>query len=579
MPGSIPGSPTIPPNARDLGCMIRRWAPEVGHIMRFAAYLCTSRHGIFYFRWPMPVEAHPDRKRGRIKLSLGTREAHEAQQLARLLAVAGQWVLAEPKVRAMRYDEMRAHVRVHFLELLREFKERSADIGPASSFDLDALKAAQGLSQSDPEAWATATHAEGTDGLLRGFCEAQNIAPVPEGRARRLMIAELQKGYRDYIANALTHTAGFDTLQLDQEANTAPRVEQSPASKGTSEPVSEIDVLPLSDVLERYFSELERTQALAVKTESDKRDALALMAELTGGKPPVHLTKADSQKVKAALFKLPKNRSKNPKTRGLPVSEMLELPDVDRIGARTMNVYLSHMQHFCGWALSNGYVNENVFHGLRLKRTARGSGEGRKAFSAEQLRLMFSHLNDPHSLLVRKDIHKWPALIGMFTGMRLNEVAQLEVQDVDLREEVWCISVTPDGDDNKRLKNASSKRRVPVHDRLHAAGFIDFYTQQKAQGHSRLFPDLTYSPQNGYGRNAGRWFNERFLPGLGLGGQGLVFHCLRHTMITRLAQAGVAEPMVKALVGHSQTGVTFSTYFSEGYLPRQLQAAINRFDF
>jgi integrase len=69
------------------------------------------------------------------------------------------------------------------------------------------------------------------------------------------------------------------------------------------------------------------------------------------------------------------------------------------------------------------------------------------------------------------------------------------------------------------------------------------------------------------------------LPELGPGDQGLVFHCLRHTMITRLAQAGVEEPKVKALVGHSQTGVTFSTYFREGFLPLQLRDAINRFDF
>jgi len=257
---------------------------------------------------------------------------------------------------------------------------------------------------------------------------------------------------------------------------------------------------------------------------------------------------------------------------------MLELPGVERISARTMNVYLGHMQHFCGWAVNNGYATQNVFQGLRLKRTTR-SEEGRRAFTADELRLMFSHLTDQHSQLVRKDVHKWPALIGMFTGMRLNEIAQLEVQDIELRDDVWCINVTPDGEDNKRLKNASSKRRVPVHNRLIASGFLAFYEAQQALGHSRLFPNLTYSPQNGYGRNAGRWFNERFLPELGLGGQGLVFHCLRHTMTTRLIHTGIEEPMLKAILGHSQTGVTFSTYFKEGYLPTQLQAAVNRFDF
>ena len=31
--------------------------------MRLAAYLCTSPHSIFYFRYPLPQAMHPSRKR------------------------------------------------------------------------------------------------------------------------------------------------------------------------------------------------------------------------------------------------------------------------------------------------------------------------------------------------------------------------------------------------------------------------------------------------------------------------------------------------------------------------------------
>ena len=98
--------------------------------MRLTAYLCTSRHGIFYFRFPLPPEFQPARKRGHIKVSLGTREPSVAQRLARFLTLAGQTILARPKVRAMRYDEMRGHVRDHFGKLLHDFRERSAATGP-----------------------------------------------------------------------------------------------------------------------------------------------------------------------------------------------------------------------------------------------------------------------------------------------------------------------------------------------------------------------------------------------------------------------------------------------------------------
>ncbi len=540
--------------------------------MRLAAYLCTSRHGIYYFRYPLPTCAHPQGKRSSVKLSIGTREPRIARQVAVVLAAAGQSLLTTPNVRSMRYDQMREHVRDHFSNMLQQFRERRAADGPLGETDLGALRLSQTLADSATDDWLEFTQYEDAKALLRAFCEARGIAEIPDGREADLLLAEVRKGYREFVDEALEHSAEFDRLPL------SPRETVNRSTVAAPAPLH-LDAKPLDDLISRYFSELERTKALAPKTESDKRDALALMSELTGSKPPANMTRSDAQEVKAALFKLPKNRTKNPRTRDLTLSEMLELSDVERIAARTMNVYLGHMQHFFRWAVDNGYAVENIFQGLRLRGANHNTDGGRKAFTQEQLQLMFAHLTEPASPLVKKDTHKWPALIAMFTGMRLNEVAQLEVQDIDYVDGVWLIEVTPDGDDHKRLKNSSSKRRVPVHRRLEACGFLDFHQSQKDSGQTRLFPDLTYSPQNGYGRNAGRWFNERFLKELGLGGQGLVFHCLRHTMITRLAQAGVEEPLVKAIVGHSQTGVTFSTYFREGFLPAQLSEAINEFDF
>jgi hypothetical protein len=113
-------------------------------------------------------------------------------------------------VLAMRYDEMRGHVRDHFAQMLREFRERSAADGPASGLALDILRASQGLSEGDPEDWATLAHDEGADGLLRRFCEARGIDEVPEGRGRVLMLSELQKGYREYVTRAIESTADFD---------------------------------------------------------------------------------------------------------------------------------------------------------------------------------------------------------------------------------------------------------------------------------------------------------------------------------------------------------------------------------
>ncbi len=311
----------------------------VGQIMQLTAYLCTSRHGVFFFRYPLPTCAHPLGKRSTVKVSMGTREPCAARQLARMLSVGGQSLLARPKVRAMRYDQMRENVRDHFSNMLRQFRERRTAERPLGDVHLGALKLSQSLADSDTEDWLAYTHYHDAEALLLAFCEARGIAQIPDGREAELLLAEVRKGHREYVDRALQHSAEFDTLPLTQS-------ETIDRGRVVAAVPRQADAKPLTDLISRYYGELERTKALAAKTESDKRDALVLMAKLTEAKSPAHMTRGDAQEVKTALFKLPKNRTKNPRTRDLPLSEMLEMPDVERIAARTMNVYLGHMQHF-----------------------------------------------------------------------------------------------------------------------------------------------------------------------------------------------------------------------------------------
>ena len=62
----------------------------VGHIMRLAAYLSSSRYGVFYFRWPILASLHPARKRTHVKVLLASRSPVVVRNLSQLLVVAGQ---------------------------------------------------------------------------------------------------------------------------------------------------------------------------------------------------------------------------------------------------------------------------------------------------------------------------------------------------------------------------------------------------------------------------------------------------------------------------------------------------------
>jgi len=64
-----------------------------------------------------------------------------------------------------------------------------------------------------------------------------------------------------------------------------------------------------------------------------------------------------------------------------------------------------------------------------------------------------------------------------------------------------------------------------------------------------------------------------------MGERGLVFHSYRHTVVTRLMQVDVPEPIVKALVGHTREGVTQQHYFQQGYTLKQLSDALEKLEW
>lgn len=476
----------------------------------------------------------------------------------------------------MRYDEIRQHVQEHFRELLLAFKGDIAADGPPDANRLYALRATEGLAGGDPETWLAATRLGDASGLLSDFCARRGIAEgdLSEGN-RKWLLEALQAGHASMASEALNYVSSlshFDMADTAQQTSaTIPLIPQALPTPATSKSVDEVAAI--------YFDEIKRTKPLAVKTELDRREALAILNEITEGRAIDRIDKSDAQEVKRVLLRLPKNRSKMPETKGKTLKELMSVAGIATISARRVSTHISNLTGFFGWAADNGYVKENVFAGMRIKAAKTSRGDDREAFTVDQLRTIFRHLTVNPEGLVRSDTHKWGTLIGMFSGMRLNEVAQLDIADIKQDGVVWYFDVTLGGNEGKSLKTIASERRVPVHRRLIDCGLMEFVEAQRCKGIDRLFPDLPYSAANGYGRNLGRWFNESLLPRLDIKKQQLVYHSLRHTMATRLLQADASEKHVPAIMGHSQTGMTYNTYFKDGFLPGQLKATIDLFDF
>ncbi|HAS6497714.1 site-specific integrase [Vibrio parahaemolyticus] len=146
--------------------------------------------------------------------------------------------------------------------------------------------------------------------------------------------------------------------------------------------------------------------------------------------------------------------------------------------------------------------------------------------------------------------------IAALTGCRLNEIAQLRVCDVKLGDEP-TLSIN-DGHDDKKLKNSSSKRILPITTPL--LNLLNELVAGKGKnGH--LFT-LPYSKQNGYAGKPSKYFSE-LLKSLDI--KDVSFHSLRHYVVTELFNAGVKEELIGSLMGHSVGKLTTGKIYLSGF--------------
>ncbi|MBE4130285.1 site-specific integrase [Vibrio parahaemolyticus] len=146
--------------------------------------------------------------------------------------------------------------------------------------------------------------------------------------------------------------------------------------------------------------------------------------------------------------------------------------------------------------------------------------------------------------------------IAVLTGCRLNEIAQLRVCDVQLGDEP-TLSINDDHDD-KKLKNSSSKRVLPV--TIPLLNLLNELITRKGKN-EHLF-NLPYSKQNGYAGKPSKYFSE-LLKSLDI--KEVSFHSLRHYVVTELFNAGVKEELIGSLMGHSVGKLTTGKIYLSGF--------------
>lgn len=343
---------------------------------------------------------------------------------------------------------------------------------------------------------------------------------------------------------------------------------------------------PFSTVAKAYIEELQRdpTAKLTEQTQSQHEAAFRLFKDFTNDAPLTAITRAQASSFLDTIATLNPNWGRYPGTKKKPLKELLDQFSSDEgLSNRTLNRYAASLGGVFKWAKKRGrFSGENPFEG-------QSRPEGTQSyvpFTVDELNALFSA--PLFSAMNRNERIKpqrhtidttmaWVPLIALYTGMRSGEICQLRPDDVRKEGNVWYFNVSEEGD-GQSVKTEASIRRVPVHSKLIAAGFLKYVDYVKKSEATQLWPAL--KPKKADGK-LNDYFGKafvRFRRKQGVDRRGIAFHSFRKCVGTALERARVPESEAVQVLGHDKLSMSYSIY-SLGLTLRQLAEIVERIEY
>lgn len=326
----------------------------------------------------------------------------------------------------------------------------------------------------------------------------------------------------------------------------------SPASPASPASLNEKPLLDAFSCLEMYK---ESKQGLvSPKTLEMAYAKCHIVLTLLKASKIRDIRRLQAEDARSLLTQYPVNAKKHKQFEGLNGQQLIRANKKHKLptlSPESVKDYIQKCSSFFEWCLQMELTDINPFKGMKFRKTRKDS-EAKSAYSNSDLKRLFG--TEIHTHKKYKHPHYyWLPLLGVYSGARLNELCQLYKQDIFKQDDIWVIRID-DKLEGQRLKNNSSRRTIPIHDKLLELGFIDYV---KSIQHERIFPVLKHE-RDGYGTAASKWFG-RFKKSLGFE-RGYDFHSFRHTVATQLKNRNVSPVIAAELLGHIQNNITYDRY-------------------
>ena len=153
-------------------------------------------------------------------------------------------------------------------------------------------------------------------------------------------------------------------------------------------------------------------------------------------------------------------------------------------------------------------------------------------------------------------------LLGLYSGARENELAQLRLSDISIDVETPYFSVQESSE--TRVKTKSSIRIVPIHPTLIDLGLLKYVTWLKENDQKYLFPELEDRDNKGAAvSKLFSYFLKYNCKLVNLIDNTIIgFHSFRNNFSDEFKQKGAQSYIAGEIMGHKTAGMTYGTYGS-----------------
>ncbi|HEY8162843.1 MAG TPA: tyrosine-type recombinase/integrase [Methylocystis sp.] len=394
-------------------------------------------------------------------------------------------------------------------------------------------------------------------------------------------------------AEAALHVAGFEgefsaktlgRMHRSMEAALDGYVRRRLAELKGEPPPEPVAPSPMfSELVEKFLEEKGRSaeghRGYAPQTTAQTRASFRFFLGLVGERPVREYAEKDAEQFRLQLLKLPQNFGKSPKhtdprkaireadehdgpiieaREKAPASKKAHQRLIPRLKMKTVKRHFSSLAQYWAYLLRRGHVGKNIFLGWEFPGTRSNKIKHRDPWTADNLKTVLC--SEEWKAYGPLSAGHWLPLIAMHSGMRLDEIAALRV-DEDIAEEKGVLillvqeQIPVEGKEydprsKKWLpKTITSIRRVPVHSWLIAHGLRALIERRRREGAVRLFPELKWTARHSsFSADYSHEFS-RLKTKLGLGKR-IVFHGFRITFRTEISQTLFEEELLNAITGH-----------------------------